>query len=79
MVSSEEAGVEKPNPKIFHDCLNKLHVRPNEALFIGDSFERDVCGAHAAGLIPFWLNTTNQPAPEADFRYKELHSLKELL
>lgn len=79
MVSSEEAGVEKPNPKIFHDCLNKLHVRPNESLFIGDSFERDVCGAHAAGLIPFWLNTTNEPAPEADFRYKELHSLKELL
>lgn len=79
MVSSEEAGVEKPNPKIFHDCLRKLKVNPNEALFIGDSFERDVCGAHAAGLIPFWLNINKHPAVQADFPYKELHSLTELL
>ena len=79
MVTSEEAGVEKPNPKIFHDCLRKLHVAPHEAFFIGDSFERDVCGAHAAGLLPFWLNTTGQTAPAVDFPYKELHSLKEVL
>ena len=79
MVCSEEAGVEKPHPKIFHDCLRKLKVQPQQALFIGDSFERDVCGAHAAGMIPFWLNTGNLPAPAADFAYKELHSLRELV
>lgn len=79
MVTSEEAGVEKPNPKIFHDCLRKLDVAPNEAFFIGDSFARDVCGAHNAGLLPFWLNTTGQTAPAVDFPYKELHSLKEVL
>lgn len=79
MVTSEEAGVEKPNPKIFHDCLRKLKVQPNEAFFIGDSFERDVCGAHAAGLLPFWLNTSMQTAPPVDFPYKELRSLKEVL
>ena len=79
MVSSEEAGVEKPNPKIFHQCLRKLKVEPQQALFIGDSFERDVCGAHAAGIIPFWLNTENRPAPQANFPYKELHSIHELL
>ena len=79
MVTSEEAGVEKPNPKIFLDCLNKLNVKPNEAVFIGDSFERDVCGAHAAGLIPFWLNVAGAKAPKVNFPYKELHSLKEIL
>lgn len=79
MVTSEEAGIEKPNAKIFLACLNKLHVEPHEALFIGDSFERDVCGAHAAGLIPFWLNVAGEPAPDAGFRYKELRSLDELL
>ena len=79
MVTSEEAGVEKPNPKIFRDCLRKLHAEPNEAIFIGDSFERDVCGAHAAGLIPFWLNTRMAAAPEAGFAYKELRSLNDLL
>lgn len=79
MVTSEEAGVEKPNPKIFYDCMNKLNVKPNEALFIGDSFERDVCGAHAAGILPIWLNVSNAKAPAVDFPYKELHSLKEVL
>ena len=45
----------------------------------GDSFERDIIGAHAAGLLPFWLNTTRQQAPRVDFPYKELHSLTEVL
>lgn len=79
MVSSEEAGVEKPNPKIFHDCLRKLHVQPNESLYIGDSFERDVCGAHAAGMLPFWLNISGAAAPKVDFAYKELRNLNDLL
>ena len=79
MVTSEEAGVEKPNPKIFLDCLHKLQIKPQEALYIGDSFERDIIGAHAAGLLPFWLNTTRQQAPRVDFPYKELHSLTEVL
>lgn len=79
LVSSEETGVEKPDPRVFLHCLHKLHVRPEEAVFIGDSFERDVCGAHAAGLIPFWLNVSGRPAPNAGFAYKELHSLNEIL
>ena len=78
-MTSEEAGVEKPNPKIFLDCLHKLQIKPQEALYIGDSFERDIIGAHAAGLLPFWLNTTRQQAPRVDFPYKELHSLTEVL
>ncbi len=79
IVSSEEAGTEKPNPKIFFCCLRKLNVRPDEAVFIGDSFERDVCGAHAAGMLPFWLNVTHTLAPEADFPFKEIHSFRELI
>lgn len=79
MVTSEEAGIEKPDPKIFQLCLRKLHVKPNEALFIGDSFERDIIGAHNAGLLPFWLNPTKKKAPQVSFPYKELKSLTELL
>ena len=46
---------------------------------LAGSFERDVCGAHAAGLIPFWLNVSGAKAPKVNFPYKELHSLKEIL
>lgn len=79
MVTSEEAGIEKPNPKVFFYCMNKLHVKPEQSVFIGDSFERDVCGAFNAGMIPFWLNMSNASAPRANFSYKELHSLREML
>ena len=79
MVTSEEAGIEKPNPKIFYDCMRKLNVHPKECVYIGDSFERDVCGAHAAGMLPFWLNRDGMPAPKVDFVYKEVDSISDIL
>lgn len=45
IVTSEEAGVEKPNERIFHLALDKLGVSPKEAVFIGDTIDRDIQGA----------------------------------
>ena len=30
---------------------------------VGDRFERDVKGAHAAGMRAIWVNTRNEAAP----------------
>lgn len=49
VVSSAEAGAEKPDPAIFHEALSQLGVEPARALHIGDEdVDRD--GAAAAGL-----------------------------
>lgn len=58
-VSSEEAGVEKPDIRIFDLVVNKLGIYPNEALHIGDSYEKDVAGAAGAGIYPVWFNRYN--------------------
>lgn len=50
LVTSEEAGREKPASEMFGLCLKKLGMRPEEVLYIGDSPVKDVEGAKAAGM-----------------------------
>ena len=49
-MSSEEAGVAKPHAAIFQAALRKAGVKPDRALFVGDSYESDVLGAQNAGM-----------------------------
>jgi putative hydrolase of the HAD superfamily len=49
VVTSAEAGVPKPDPTIFHIALERLGVRPERALHVGDR-DVDRLGAEAAGL-----------------------------
>lgn len=50
LVTSEEAGREKPSLEIFTLCLEKLGLPAEEVCCIGDSLVRDVEGARAAGI-----------------------------
>lgn len=54
VVSSEEAGVEKPHPGLFALCAEKAGVSPEECLFVGDSLKGDVLGAENAGMRALW-------------------------
>lgn len=56
MVTSEEAGVEKPHPHIFQLALNKLGMEAGEVIMIGDHYEKDVVAASTLGITSFWLN-----------------------
>lgn len=83
LVTSEEAGAEKPSPKIFELCLEKLRLYPKEVCFVGDSFERDVRGAAAAGMRAIWFHPDQTPPPagsedvvfETVTDHKELYTL----
>jgi len=57
MVTSEEAGVTKPNPEIFNIVLDKLNCSSGEAVMIGDAWEADIIGAHNLGMKCIWINT----------------------
>lgn len=56
MVTSEEAGVEKPHPKFFELCVEKAGCLAKECAFIGDNQEKDVNGAIAGGLCGIWYS-----------------------
>jgi len=50
VVDSHEAGVSKPDPKIFQAALEHMGLEPSEAWYVGDSVFHDINGARAAGL-----------------------------
>ncbi len=45
LVSSEEAGVEKPHPYIFKLAVEKLGIDSNKLIMIGDNINRDILGS----------------------------------
>jgi len=47
---SEETGFLKPHPAPFKRLLTELNLKPEEILFIGNSYKYDVRGAKACGL-----------------------------
>ncbi len=59
LVTSEEAGRDKPSVQIYQLVLDKLGIEGKEALMIGDSLERDVKGAEAMGITGVWF--TSEP------------------
>lgn len=50
VVSADDAGALKPNPEPFLRVARLLDVVPGEVLFVGNSYRRDVVGAHGAGM-----------------------------
>jgi len=56
LVVSEEAGSAKPEPAIFETALDRAGCSAAEAVMVGDSWEVDILGAHAAGIRAVWLN-----------------------
>lgn len=67
VISSHEAGAEKPGAAIYQFACEKLNVNAGEAIFIGENL-LEVIGAQAAGL-----NAIIKPFPPArDFIFKPL-------
>ncbi len=55
IVTAQEAGVEKPHPRMFELALQKLQMQPHEVVMVGDSHERDIAGAQAMGITAVWF------------------------
>lgn len=55
-LTAREAGVLKPDPRIFALLLERAGLGPRDALHVGDDVLADVEGARRAGITPVWLN-----------------------
>jgi putative hydrolase of the HAD superfamily len=64
IVLSEEFGIRKPDPRIFHQAALLLHMQPQECLYVGDSYINDVIGAKNAGMQACWLNRESATVPD---------------
>lgn len=57
---SEEAGVKKPDPRIFEMAVESLKLRPEECVYVGDYPRNDIEGAGKVGMRTVWIKV-NQP------------------
>ena len=55
IIAGESGLPPKPDSKPFLLCLEKMNIKPAEAIYVGDDFEKDVCGAADSGLHPVWI------------------------
>ncbi len=50
LITSEEAGVKKPDPQIFYYALEKTGALADESIMIGDDYPVDIKGARQVGM-----------------------------
>ncbi len=56
VVTSKEAGADKPKPPIFLAALDKAGVNASEAVHVGDQYKLDVVGARETGINPILID-----------------------
>lgn len=78
LVTSEEAGIEKPAMEIFHLCLEKMGLDSEEVIYIGDSYEKDIMGALRTGMKAIWFQDKGErKLPEGCIQAAGFQKIKE--
>lgn len=77
VITSEMAGVQKPNPKVFKYSLEKAKASVGESVMVGDDQDSDIKGAQSIGMDTIFVDYYKedlvcQPT-------QRIRSLKELL
>ena len=77
-VVSGEVGIDKPDPRIFDVMCERLNVKPEDCLYIGDNYVNDVLGARNAGWNAIYLNRLHLASDETQM-IDSLEKLKKIL
>jgi putative hydrolase of the HAD superfamily len=64
-LAARDAGMLKPDPRIFALLLERAGLDAARALHVGDDALADVEGARRAGVTPVWLNRAGERWPVA--------------
>lgn len=79
MITSEEAGVEKPNRRMFDMIAEKLGVKNEEVIYVGDSYKKDVTGAKNAGMTPIWYLSLHDKTDEDVLAVSDYTELRDIV
>jgi len=79
VVISEEAGVAKPDPRIFEPALRTIGLEAGDVLYVGDSVTSDMAAARNAGMDFAWFNPGRLPIPDGHGPAFNIARLQELL
>ena len=82
IIVAGEGGIRpKPDAEPFCCCLEQLQTEPSEAVYVGDDYRIDICGARDAGLHAIWLqhHSVRRNWPEVKTSVPVITSLEQLL
>ncbi|MBP3464227.1 MAG: HAD-IA family hydrolase [Clostridia bacterium] len=80
MVISSELGVLKPDASMYETALEKIHLKPEECIFLDDNINNCI-GAKKLGIIPILVSRNHEDYIENCKQYKEylvIENLKQL-
>ena len=79
IITSESAGVKKPNPRIFDFALQSAKTVPENSMMIGDNLEADIQGALNMNMKAIFCNFEKKPVNEDITSIHHLLELKQHL
>lgn len=83
MIDSTVIDIRKPDPGIFKYALDKLKILPENAVVVGDSYERDIRPAKLLNCKTIWLDVSSWTRPEetgaADLIINNIVEIKEII
>jgi len=80
LITSEKAGVKKPEHGIFSYAFEKTNAQAKESLMIGDDYEVDILGARAVGMDQVFFDPMQQfERNSCTYKIKDLADLKGIL
>jgi len=79
IITSENAGVKKPNPVIFNQAVKLAKSSMKQSVMIGDNYEADIMGAKNAGMEAIFCNFENNPIGENIKSINNLLEIKQFL
>ncbi len=82
VVTFDETGERKPSPLPFKMVLERLGVKPEEALMVGDWAERDIVGASKVGMKTAFArygDTFDTESHNADYDLRDISELEDII
>ena len=82
IITSEDFGVKKPDPKPYRRALEVLGTKAEETLMVGDWPDRDIKGAQGVGMRTAWAkygDTFGTKESGADFVLNDIYEVVDLV
>lgn len=77
--TSEDAGWQKPDKRIFNLVMQKCNGTPANSIMIGDNLDTDIAGGKGAGMRTILFDSKKQHLNYTDTKIHSLLDLKQLL
>lgn len=82
IVTAEDTGVKKPDPRAFRKALEVMNAKPEVTLMVGDWADRDIVGAKGLKIRTAWAkygNTFDTKESGADFELDDIYQLVDII